>query len=1118
MLEQILRNRLGQAVPTTSRIPRRTQDGPVPLSFAQQQFWLLSQLDPESLFYHNYISIRLPGPVDVAALEQSLNEIIRRHEAWRTSFPIVDGQPVQMIHPATLLTLPLIDLRHLPKAEREAAAQRLGAEDTRRPLDITHGPLRNFFLVRMDDEEHRLFLTLHHIIFDALSLTEVFLPELHTLYQAYAAGLPSPLPELPIQYADFASWQQEYRQGPELADHMAYWREHLANAPTELTLPTDHPRPAVPNYAGGVDFCIIPPHLSEQLKALGSQEKASLYMTLVAAFSTLLNRYSGQDDLLIGTASSGRKRQETQRLLGAFLDILVLRTDVSGDPSFRELLRRVREETLSAMAHDDVPYITLVKELRPTRALDQNPLFQAMLVLEPQQQSTPSGWSFLQEPDLEAGLAHFDLTLTLEEGPKGLLNYFEYNSNIFEATTIKRLMGHWQTLLEAIVAHPDQPLSTLSLLTEAERQQVVIEWNSTQADYPQDQCIHQLFENQAERNPHAVATIYEERRLTYQELNARANCLAHYLRKLGVGPEVLVGLSVERSLDMLVGLLGILKAGGAYVPLDPTYPKERLAFMLTDAQLPVLVTQQHLLKRLPEHTSRTVCIDTDWNTIAQESDANPLSAAQAENLAYVIYTSGSTGKPKGVLIPHRGVVNHNLALIKHYAFGPTDRMLQFASLSFDTAAEEIFTCWLSGATLVLRSDKMGLTSADLLRLIEQERLTVLNFPTAYWHTWTYELAESNASLPESLRLVIVGGEEALAQRVALWQKHVDKRVRWSNTYGPTETTITATIYDLVREGKDEDITTVPIGRPIANTQTYLLDTHLQPVPIGLPGELYIGGAGLARGYLNRPELTTERFIPHPFRTEPGARLYKTGDLARYRPDGTIEYIGRIDQQVKIRGFRIELGEIEALLGQHPQVREAVVLAHEDTPGDKRLIAYIVPANNAAPDNVALRSFLKERLPDYMVPPDFVILEQLPLTPNGKLDRRALPMPEKIDTRREEGYVAPRTPTEQQLVSIWMDLLGKQVGVTDNFFDLGGHSLLAVRVLARVQEYFQIELPLSSLFEAPTIADLSLKIVQKQANQLDDELTAQLLAELEQLSDSAADEMLVNEKQANKEVK
>jgi amino acid adenylation domain-containing protein len=1058
------------------------------LSSAQQQFWFLAQLHPELPLYHEGWVVQIPGPLNVAALEQSLNEIIRRHEAWRTSFPIIDGQPVQMIRPSLTLTLPLIDLRHLPAAEREAEVQRLETEDTRRPFDLNNGPLLRAFLVRVGDNEHRLCLTFHHIIYDAFSLTEVFLPELYTLYQAFSAGQPSPLPELALQYADFAQWQQDSLQGPEQAEHLAYWKQHLAGAPTELVLPTDHPRPAVPDFAGRIEHCVLPKRLTEDLKALSLQEKASLYMTLVAALSNLLMRYTGEEDLLIGTVSAGRKRPELQSLLGVFIDILVLRTDVSGDPSFRTLLRRVREETLSAMAHDALPYTTLLKQLRPMRSLEQNSLFQVMLIVEPPQKVLPSGWRFTHLGKIYSGSTMFDLTLIFDESPEGLNGYFVYNSTVFEPATIQRMIGHWQTLLEAIVAHPDQPLSTLPLLTETERRQILVEWNATQADYPQDQCLHQLFEQQVQRNPGAVAAIYEDAQLTYQELNERANRLAHYLRKLGVGPEVLVGLCVERSLGMVVGLLAIIKAGGAYVPLDPTYPKERVAFMLSDSQVPVLLTQQRLLQHLPEHAAQVVCLDADWKTIAQESDTNPTSGAKAENLAYVIYTSGSTGKPKGVLIPHRAVVNHNRAIIKEFDLRPADRILQFATLSFDTAVEEIFPCWLVGATLVLRSAEMGLTSADLLRLIDEQRLSVLNLPTAYWHTWTYELAGSNMPFPETVRLVVVGGEQALAHRLMLWQQRVDKRVRWSNGYGPTEATITATVYNLVRDGEDQEITTVPIGRPIANTQVYVLDKHLQPVPVGVPGELYLGGAGLARGYLNRPELTAERFIPNPFSQEPGARLYKTGDLVRYRPDGNLEYIGRADFQVKIRGFRIELGEIETTLSQHPQVREAVVVAQEDAHGEKRLVAYLVLAAADAPSTSNLRSFLKEHLPDYMVPATFVVLEALPLTPSGKVDRRALPAPEESSMQRDEGYIAPRTLTEQRLAEIWEELLGqKQVGINENFFELGGHSLLAVRMLAQVNATFQVKLSLPSLFENPTLQELAASIEQL------------LLAEIEMMS-------------------
>jgi amino acid adenylation domain-containing protein len=1114
LLEKLLRGNPSQASTDAGLITRRPHEGPVPLSFRQQQFWILSKMTPENPAYNEGVTIHLPSPLDLAALQQSMDEIIRRHEAWRTTFPLLDGRPVQIIHPPSPFPLPVVDLRHLPKSEQEAEALRIAKEDGRTPFDLDHGPMLRARLVRFGDEAYQMFLTIHHIIFDGFSIYQVFIPELTALYAAYTSGQPSPLPELAIQYADYALWQNQTLTGAALERHLTYWKQRLAGAPTELVLPSDHPRPQNLSSGVAVQLFTLPTHLNNGLKELCQREGVTLFMLLLAALTTLLYRYTGQEDIVVGTPTSGRSRPEIQNLLGVFINTLALRTELSGTLSFRELLKRAREVTLSALAHEDLPFEQVVKELQPERTLGQNPIFQVLLTLEPPIEELPAGWSAYQTV-VQSGIAWFDLALTLEERKEGLIGRFEYNVNMFETATIERMAGHWLTLLEGVVANPDQPISSLPLLTEAERQQVLVEWNATQADYPRDQCVHHLFEQQVARAPEAVAVVYADTQLTYRQLNERANQLAHFLRKRGVGPGSLVGICVERSLEMPVGLLGILKAGGAYVPLDPNYPQDRLAFMLEDSQAAVLLTQQRLRSSLPPFSGQVICLDEQWEEIAQESQANPVSEMKSENLAYVIYTSGSTGKPKGVLIPHRGLVNHNTAFINAFHLQPTDRLLQFASLSFDTAGEELYPCWLSGATLVLRPAQFALTTAELLRLLEDERITFLNLPTAYWHTWVYELAESKTPLPETLRWVIVGGEQALPQRLALWQQHVDKRVRWSNTYGPTEATITATSYDLLRGQEEQEIGALPIGRPLANMQAYVLDAHLQPVPVGVPGELYIGGAGLAQGYLNRPELTAERFIPNPFSQEPGARLYKTGDLVRYLPDGNLEYLGRVDFQVKIRGYRIELGEIEAVLSKHPQVRETVVVAREDTPGEKRLVAYLVPAADEPPTSSALRSFLKEHLPDYMLPSAFVFLEQLPLTPNGKLNRRALPAPEGDRDQPGTTYVAPRTPTEEQLAAIWADLLGlKQVSIDENFFELGGHSLLAVRVLSQVRDTFHVELPLSSLFEAPTVAKLAVKIVQSQADLIEDDVTARLLAELEQLSDEEAQSILVTDTQAS----
>jgi len=1061
LLEKYLRGDLAQRARAAGNITQRASGSPLPLSFGQQQVWLLAQLAPDSPVYNECVTIHLPGPLDGVALEQSFNEIIRRHEAWRTSFPIVDGQPIQMIHPPSTITLPVVDLRYLPETEREAEALRLATEDACILFDLAHGPLLRATLMRLGDAEHRLFLTLHQSIFDGVSLYRVFLPELRALYEAFSSGKPSPLPDLPIQYADFAVWQRRWPQGDTLADRLAYWKQQLAGAPAALELPTDRPRPPVPIYLGAMRPFALSKCLTDALKALSRQEGVTLFMALLAAFSTLLYRYTSQDDLLIGTVTAGRQRSEIQGLMGYFLNTLVLRTDLSGNPTFRELLVQVREVTNSAFAHEDVPFEYLVKELHPGRNLGQNPLFQVMLTLEPSLPVLPSGWT-LTQMDVETDTAKFDLYLELDDRPEGLIGRFEYSTDLFDAATIDRMVGHWQTLLEGIVADPDGHLSELPLLTETERHQLLVEWNATQTEYPVDRCIHQLFEAQVERTPDTVAVIFEDAQLTYRQLNQLANQLAHHLQQLGVGPEVLVGLCIERSLEMVVGILGILKAGGAYVPLDPAHPQDRLVFMLQDAQVSVLLTQQGLAERLLQHTVNVFYLDTGWEGIAQECDQNLTSRATSENLAYVIYTSGSTGRPKGVAIAHRSTV----AFI-HWALGvftPEELagVLASTSICFDLSVFELFVPLCGGGTVILAENVLHLP-----HLATSKQVTLINtVPSA--------MAElmCSGSLPASVRTVNLAGEplhNTLVQQ--LYQQDTVRRV--FNLYGPTEVT-TYSIYTLVEKEEREP----SIGRPIANSQVYILDSHLQPIPIGVVGELYLGGDGLARGYLDRPGLTAERFIPNPFSRRPSARLYKSGDLARYQLSGNIEFLGRIDHQVKIRGVRIELGEIEMTLIQHPEVSETVVVAWEDTLGDKRLVAYVMPVQGRRPAIEDLRSFLKEKLPESMVPSSFVLLDTLPLTPNGKIDRRVLPAPQSAKRTEEETSVAPTLPAHYQLIKIWEELLdARPIGIRDNFFYLGGHSFLAARLSARIEQVFGKKIPLTILFARPTIEQLAVALQQ-----------------------------------------
>jgi amino acid adenylation domain-containing protein len=1041
-------------------IPRRGGSGPCPLSFAQQRLWFLNQFEPDSPIYNMPKAVRMSGALNAGALQQTLDVIVARHEALRTTFTSIDGNPVQVIAESQPIELTVIDLREWPEAQRDAEAQRWLEKEAQRPFDLVHDRPLRATLLRLDATEHVLLLTTHHIASDGWS-TGVLISELVALYDAFADGQPSPLRELPIQYADFALWQRDWLQGEVLEAQLAYWRQQLGGSLPVLELPTDRPRPAVQTYRGAKQSLLLPKTLMEALQALSRREGVTLFMTLLAAFQTLLHRYTGQDDLLVGSPIAGRTRIELEGLIGFFVNTLVLRTDMSGNPTFRELLGRVREVALGAYAHQDLPFEKLVEELQPARDLSHSPLFQVMFILQnvPRAALELAGLT-LTPVEVDSGTAKFELTLSMAESADGLRGVWEYNTDLFEAATICRLAGHFQTLLEGIVTDPAQRLSALPLLTDVERQQLLVGWNATQAEYPQETCLHELIEAQVERTPDAVAVVFDGESLTYRELNARANRLAHYLRRRGVGPEVLVGISLERSLEMVVGLLGILKAGGAYMPLDPAYPPARLAFMLEDSQAPVLLTQQRSVEGLLAPQAQVVCTDADWAAIAREPEENPANGTAAAQLAYVIYTSGSTGQPKGVQIPHRAVVNFLRSMCQQPGLTAQDTLLAVTTLSFDIAALELFLPLSVGARVVLVSRAVATDGRQLLQTLADTKATVMQATPATWHL----LLE--AGWAGSPQLTVLCGGEALPRELA--QQLLARAAAVWNLYGPTETTIWSAVAKV--EPGDGP---VPIGRPIANTQFYLLDRHLQLVPIGVPGELHIGGAGVAQGYLNRPELTAERFIVDPFSDEPTARLYRTGDLARYRPDGALECLGRIDQQVKLRGFRIEPGEIEAVLTQCPGVQQAVVLVREDLPGDKRLVAYLIPDREPVPTPSELQSFLKKTHPDYMVPSAFVFLDAWPLTPNGKVDRRALPAPEWARPEQGRAVGEPSDMLELQLTKIWEEVLGtRPIGVQDDFFALGGHSLLAVRLFVQIEKTFGRKLPLATLFQARTVEQLA----------------------------------------------
>ncbi|MFG6101405.1 amino acid adenylation domain-containing protein [Leptothoe sp. EHU-05/26/07-4] len=1055
LLEKRLRGE-AESSSRSSIVVRRFSVAPLPLSFGQQRLWFLQRLEPDNSFYNEHFAIRLIGLLDVAALEKSLNEVVKRHEVLRTTFEMFEGQPVQIIAPSQTFALPVIDLLQLPEAQQIKEVQKLSLEQSQRSFDLVQGPLLRCSLLALSERNHVLLFTMHHIVYDGWS-GSIFTHELSSFYQAFSIGKSALLPELPIQYADFAIWQRHESQEAKLASQLSYWKQHLKNAPPLLQLPTDRPRPLIPSYRGARQSFLLPKEITDALKAIGRKVEATLFMTLLAAFKILLYRYTGQEDIVVGSPTANRTQAEIEGLIGCFVNTLVMRTAVSGNLTFETLLCRVRQVMIDAYANQDVPFEKLVEELQPDRNINYNPLFQVSFILQntPKVEFELPGLT-LTPFEVESTKAVFDLRLDVVETDSGLEGFWEYSTDLFDASTINRMRGHFEILLKAIAADPQQQVDQLPLLTESEQHQLVA-WNQTQADYPKEACIHELFEAQVESTPDAIAIVFEEQTLTYLELNQRANRLAHYLKKLKVKPEVLVGICVERSLEMVIGLLGILKAGGAYVPIDPAYPQERIAWILSDSQISVLVTQEHLLEKLPQHGAHALCLDKDihWETVSPNS---PLNIAKPENLAYVIYTSGSTGRPKGVQIPHGAVVNFLKSMSREPGLTASDTLLAVTSISFDIAALELYLPLITGAHLNLVSREVATDGKQLQKQLNTSGATVMQATPV---TWRMLLTAGWQGNP---KLKILCGGEALPKSLA--QELLDKSATLWNLYGPTEATIWSTACKI--ETNNLSRAGVSIGNPIANTQIYLLNSCGQPVPAGIPGELHIGGAGLARGYLNRSELTAERFITHTS----GERLYRTGDLARYLPNGKIEYIERLDNQVKIRGFRIELEEVETVLNKHPAVRQAVVITREDESSNKILAAYVVGHASSEIITQELRRFLEKKLPRYMIPSTFMVLETLPLTPNGKIDRRALPVPE-ANSSLEKAFVQPRNPFEDLLSKVWVKTLNlEQVGVYDNFFELGGHSLLATQVISRIEETFRVELPLRLIFESPTVAGIA----------------------------------------------
>ncbi|CAG0930622.1 nonribosomal peptide synthetase DhbF [Thermoflexales bacterium] len=1068
---EVIEQALGREQKTTlpAIVPvSRNED--LSLSFAQQRLWFLNQLEPDSPFDNVYTALRLRGSLNRVALERSFCEIIRRHEILRTTFVFAKEGPLQVIAAEQPFYMPLVDLRSLSEGERRLEVERLALAHARQLFQLDQGPLFTAELIWCSDgqpsdraEEHVLLLNVHHIISDAWSTT-ILIRELTTLYNAFSTGQEALLPKLPIQYADYAHWQRQWLKGSVVEQQLDYWKKKLGGSLPVLHLPTDRPRSPIYTYRGASLSFKLSKDLTDALRNLGLQNGVTLYMTLLAAFKTLLYRYSGQEDILVGSPIAGRQQVETESLIGFFVNTLILRTDLSGNPTFRDLLHRVREVTLDAYAHQEVPFEMLVEAIQPERDVSHTPLFQVMFHLE----NTPkAGWDFqgmvIEPIEVHNATSALDLILNLVETSDGLTGALEFSTELFEFTTIRRLITQFQTLLEAVIVDPNQRLSDSCPLPKAELQKVLVEWNNTTQSGPYERCIHELFEEQALKTPDAVAVVFEDKMLTYKELDCQTTRLAQVLQGAGAGPETVIGMYLGRSHALIVAMLGILKAGAAYLPLDPNYPSERISFILSDSQAALLITEEQYTQRLPEHSAQVIYLDRCLQTNPRREVGSLDRITCSDNLAYVIYTSGSSGLPKGVQILHRAVINFMWAMRHQPGIAGQDVVLAVTTPSFDIAVVELLLPLVVGAKIVIVSDEIVADGILLGMSLTESSATLMQATPTTWQL----LLESGWKGDPSL--TVWCGGEALGSTIAD-QLLTRAAVVW-NLYGPTESTVWSTIYQ-VQLGQRP----VSIGRPIANTSVYLLDPYMNPVPIGVQGELYIGGWGLARAYLNRPELTSLRFVPNPFSNEPNSRLYRTGDLARYLHNGDIEFLGRADHQIKLRGFRIEMEEIENVLCQHPEISECVVLLREDNPGDKRIVAYLVPRHMSGNQDDRhrlsindIRRYMLNKVPDYLIPSTFVFLDKLPLTANRKVDRRSLPQPDLVRPALEADYVAPQTELENIVTHIWQEVLQvQQVGVNDNFFDLGGHSILVVQIQMKIQEQLGYRVPLVEMFRYPTI--------------------------------------------------
>jgi aspartate racemase len=1068
-LEEYLRNRQ-DAGSRPSPIQPRHAAGPLPLSYPQQQVWLHSQIAPDLPVYHETMTIYRRGPLDAKVLERALNEILRRHEAWRINIRVINGEPMQVVHPELRVSLPVRDFTDLPEGHREEAARGVATAEARRLFNLSDEPLFRALLCRVGPEDYRLYLTFHHIIFDGISGYQIFWRELLQLYSAFLAGRPSPLPNPALQYSDFTLWQREWIAANGIAGQMDFWKREWKEDTEPLTLRPDRPRPALQTMRGALHRVHFSQALSEEIVAFSRREGATPFMTLLTAFEILLQRYTGQDVFAIGTIGSGRARSEFEEVLGCFQNPLALRATLGGDPTFRELLQRNRTATLDALSNGDVPIELLVHALNLPHDPGRNPLFQALFTVVPALAETDDGWHITQL-DLETGTSKFDIYLELDVQAYGITGRFMYNTDLFDRVTIESMAARFETLLAGIVEEPDARISDLPLLTDAERHKVLVEWNNTKRAYPANESVHQLFEAQAARRPSSTAVVFNNEEWTYGELNERANEISAQLRGMGVRPGDIVGVCLNRSPGMIATLLGILKAGAAYLPLDPELPAERLAFLVDDCSVGVVVTEHSFISRLPR-SAKFLRMDVEATPSLDAAAEEPPAQVSAMDLAYVMHTSGSTGVPKGVAVCHRNIVR--LVFGADYAeFGPDETFLQLAPLSFDASTFEIWGPLLHGGRCVLYPGAVP-SIEELGEVLQKNHVSTLWLTSSLFDA----VIDHNPKSLRNVKQLLIGGE-------ALSPSHVRRALellpetRIINGYGPTEGTTFTCCYGVSRS-LDFGAASIPIGRPIANTQVYILDARGNPVPPGIVGELYIGGDGLARGYFHRPELTAEKFVPNPFDADPAARLYRSGDRARFLPDGNIEFCGRTDDQVKIRGHRIEPAEVEAALLQLPGVKEAVVIVHRESSGERKLVAYWVPTTEAADAFAdALRDALRRMLPSYLVPSAFVKLDHMPLTANGKVGRAQLRPPARYDAGTIHDFKKPSDETESRLLHIWESVLGRShVGVNDDFFELGGHSLLAVRLVHRIEQEFGRRLPLSALFQAPSVERMAALLRQE----------------------------------------